>query len=147
MGKTYLNAYDQFSQVLNTKTDDYFDEVKKICEANSVKVDFYELCKYIVDIGLNIKKTKDNHVQALFSDTDINITKNKAIEFIAIYVIKDFDKFLRAVEEIYPYATELEDERETSAVIFDKKETSKWNSPSVGSYYSFTQLPNDIWIK
>ena len=147
MGKTYCNAYGQFSQLLSAKSEIYFEEIKKNCEVDSVKKEFYELCKCIVDIALNAKKCKpeDNQVQAVFSEMDINIAKNKVIEFVRVYEIKDSKNFLNAVEDIYPYAIEWDDKRGTCAVVFDEKEKSKRDLSRIGGYYSFTQLPNNIW--
>lgn len=149
MGKRYSNAYEQFNQELSIRTKRCFNEIKKICEIDSAKKDLFELCKSIVDIGLNSKKwkTEDNQVQAIFLDTDINIAKEKVIEFVEKYKINELESFFDSVEELYHYTTEWRDKRATSVVLFDKAGVSKWDSQRTGVYFSFSKLPDDIWNK
>ena len=113
MGETYCNAYDQFRYVLNTGMESYFEEIKKICETESVAKEFYEVCKSITDIGLNSNKSKNEEgiIQGYFFETDINIAKSNVIKFIKVHEIKDIEGFLRVVEDIYDNAVEWDDKR------------------------------------
>ena len=118
-------------------------EISRLLQAND-DCGFYEVCQRFLDVALNALKRKndDGSLTGVFQDSDIDIAKENAVEFIKNNGIKDIDNFFKVLECEYPQSASPKDTRCKSALVQEKGTGLKGY---VGTLYCFTHISDNVY--
>ena len=123
--------------------DNQNTETAKLLQVND-DCGYYELCQNFIDVALNAPKIKndDGSLAGAFQDSDIDIAKENAVEFIKNNGIKDIDNFFKVLECEYPQSASPNDTRRKSALVQEKETGLKGY---VGTLYCFTHISDNVY--
>lgn len=118
-------------------------ETAKLLQAND-DCGYYELCQNFIDVALNALKIKndDGSLAGVFQDSDIDIAKENAVEFIKNNGIEDIDNFFKVLECQYPQSASPKDTRCKSGMVQEKGTELKGY---VGTLYFFTHISDNVY--
>ena len=129
-----------YSKIINNYPD---SETAKILK-DYPTCDYYEICQSFLDIALNapIIRNDDGTLSGVFQYKDIDIAKQKTLDFLQKYNISNLDEFFKILENNYPYSASPSDNRRKSGMIKDEKFSS---FGYMGTLYFFNHINDNIY--
>ena len=109
---------------------------------------FYDICAQFVNISLNSSKTVISGtyvVQGYFHSEDINIAKRAAKAFYDENSLQSIDEYMKSIKIMYRFAVDFNGSRCTTGFVQSENSVSSYGI--FGKYYSFKEMPKDIWEK
>lgn len=143
MGKRISNSKEQFYYSLienkTLKNMEFFDILKE------KYMDFYDVCERFADISLNAPKHRVSgtcDVQWCFQFKDIEKAKSVAKVFYDDNSLNCVDEYMLAIRIMYRLAVDFNDSRCLGGII---KSENADSLGYIGTYYNFTEMPENIW--
>ena len=87
-----------------------------------------------------LSDNKDLTVKAIFQYSDIDKAKEATTNFISTFNIQNIRELLEVIKMFYPYASN--DNRQKSGTLF---KDVPYGSPTIGKYFDFCRMPDEIW--
>lgn len=118
-------------------------EIAKLLQEND-DCGYYEVCQSFADVALNamIIKNDDSSLSGMFKHVDIDIAKEKAVQFIKNNGITDIDNFFEVLEHEYPFSVAPDDTRRKSGMV-QEKGTGYYGY--IGTLYFFDRISNNVY--
>lgn len=140
---------------LHNAKESFYEKLSKIDverKIDNLHIDkefgFFELCKIYADIGLNADKTiceEAQSVKGLFNHNDIERAKRATLVYIKDNNIENVELLMEMIKVMHKHAVEWDDSRKKGGVV--RVDSRALSSGYMGSLYSFSKLPSDIFDK
>ena len=137
-----LNKKDLYSRIVHDNPNSETGIIiKEYSDCN-----YFELCQSFLDIALNAQKFKNKAggLSGCFQYKDINIAKQKAVDFLCTYHIKNVEAFFALLKKYYTLTASSDDKRQKYAYCM----AENLHFPGyAGMFYDFTHISNDVFKK